>query len=1055
MSGRYSLELLEPRVMLSADGLSAGVIAHGPADELSALGAIAAIEVSQATGRSEMPQEIQAGMAPAPGAVLDDLFAGVEMARLDDGGDQPHASAALQDQTSKPSDHTGFLLKTGGLTPKINPAPLPTPLPGTDYVKKYRPSASNNISVGTVLYFSVTGSSTGSAWGSGIYTDDTPLGIAAVHAGLLSAGDTAILQVTIRGAQDSFVGSSANGVTTNQYGSWDGSYSFTSTETSSYIEDFTDITVADWRKLAYSGNTSGNYATLSGNWRATWGTSPAQATLKNGWLQLTDNSNFQNVAVGLIKNISTTNAFSAEFDLYISDLNGADGFSFNFGAPDVAKGTIESSSTFLKFENGIISSGLSVSFKQYGPDRMDVRYWKNGAVVADWRDQTIGNFSNFGRLTGQEWLGERVKILVTESGVLSITVGGKGGGASTVWTQTVPGYQSDNKASWKFGFGARTGGSASIHAIDNLSIQSAPTVVSVSSSAANGSYGTSSVIPIQIKLSKAVNVVGGVPYLTLASGGTATYVSGSGTDTLTFNYSIASGQNSADLDYVGATSLTLPQGVTISDGAGNSAVLTLASPGTNGSLGASKAIVVDTAGPTVTSISSPTTNGTYGVGSVISIQVNFSEAVTVAGGAPALALNSGGTATYISGSGTSTLTFSYSVAGGQNATDLDYGTTASLALPGGVTIKDIAGNAATLTLASPGGSGSMGASKAIVVDTPPIVTSINSSTANGTYGVGSLISIQVNFSEAVNVAGGNPTLALNSVGTATYGSGSGTSTLNFNYTIASGQNATDLDYTPTASLTLPNGVTIKDTVGNNAVLTLAAPNATGSLGANKAIAVDTQPLVLSLPASIATNSVGGQITLPGGALGTSGSVIRTLILSVPTGATLTANDVGTYGISGTSTGNTLTLVGTDNALSNYLAIPGKILFNGVAGASVTLTATVQRRNGTTVLAATTAQATLIVTGSTGSALSPIIQSLPGTLQITAGESSALLFTNASLDDGNSSDNDTLSLTLGVPTGALSATGTTGTGGVTVSGTATSLVLSGKASDLLAVLRGTT
>ena len=47
---------------------------------------------------------------------------------------------------------------------------------------------------------------------------------------------------------------------------------------------------------------------------------------------------------------------------------------------------------------------------------------------------------------------------------------------------------------------------------------------------------------------------------------------------------------------------------------------------------------------------------------------------------------------------------------------------------------------------------------------------------------------------------------------ATYASGSGTSTLTFNYTVASGQNSADLDYAPTSALAL-NGGTIQDVAG--------------------------------------------------------------------------------------------------------------------------------------------------------------------------------------------------------------------------------------------------
>ena len=44
----------------------------------------------------------------------------------------------------------------------------------------------------------------------------------------------------------------------------------------------------------------------------------------------------------------------------------------------------------------------------------------------------------------------------------------------------------------------------------------------------------------------------------------------------------------------------------------------------------------------------------------------MSGAVTVTGGTPTLTLNDGGTATYVSGTGTNALTFSYTVGAGQN-----------------------------------------------------------------------------------------------------------------------------------------------------------------------------------------------------------------------------------------------------------------------------------------------------------------------------------------------------------------------------------------------------
>ena len=81
--------------------------------------------------------------------------------------------------------------------------------------------------------------------------------------------------------------------------------------------------------------------------------------------------------------------------------------------------------------------------------------------------------------------------------------------------------------------------------------------------------------------------------------------------------------------------------------------------------------------PTVTSIVASGTGVTNGSGDlntakVVTLTVNFSAAVTVntTGGTPTLTLNDGGTATFVGGSGTTALTFSYTVAAGQNTPDL-------------------------------------------------------------------------------------------------------------------------------------------------------------------------------------------------------------------------------------------------------------------------------------------------------------------------------------------------------------------------------------------------
>ncbi|MEK7865488.1 MAG: hypothetical protein AAB434_02315, partial [Planctomycetota bacterium] len=129
-----------------------------------------------------------------------------------------------------------------------------------------------------------------------------------------------------------------------------------------------------------------------------------------------------------------------------------------------------------------------------------------------------------------------------------------------------------------------------------------------------------------------------------------------------------------------------------------------------------------------------------------------------------------------------------------------------------------------------------------VVSGAPFVTNVTSPTANGFYGVGAVITVTVTFSDVVFVTG-VPQLTLATGGPGTpvnYTSGSGTNTLTFTYTVAAGDNSPDLDYVATNSLS-PNGGTIRDLSGTDAVLTLPAPGAPGSLGFNKDIVVDTTP----------------------------------------------------------------------------------------------------------------------------------------------------------------------------------------------------------------------
>jgi hypothetical protein len=142
----------------------------------------------------------------------------------------------------------------------------------------------------------------------------------------------------------------------------------------------------------------------------------------------------------------------------------------------------------------------------------------------------------------------------------------------------------------------------------------------------------------------------------------------------------------------------------------------------------------------------------------------------------------------------------------------------------------------------------------------PTVTSVSATTANGTYKAGDNVVVTATFSEAVTVAG-TPQLTLETGTTdrtINYnGTGSGTNTLQFTYTVQAGDVAADLDYVATSSLTA--GTSIQDSGSKDATLTLPTPGAANSLGANKALVIDgNAPRITSIvrqtPATSPTNA---------------------------------------------------------------------------------------------------------------------------------------------------------------------------------------------------------
>jgi hypothetical protein len=71
---------------------------------------------------------------------------------------------------------------------------------------------------------------TGSLWGTDLYTDDSSVCTAAVHKGIISTKNGGKITIIIRGGSDSYQGSKRNGLTSNSYRSFGGSFSFVPTE---------------------------------------------------------------------------------------------------------------------------------------------------------------------------------------------------------------------------------------------------------------------------------------------------------------------------------------------------------------------------------------------------------------------------------------------------------------------------------------------------------------------------------------------------------------------------------------------------------------------------------------------------------------------------------------------------------------------------------------------------------------------------------------------------------------------------------------------------------
>ncbi|WP_413585092.1 UVB-resistance protein [Bdellovibrio sp. HCB274] len=189
---------------------------------------------------------------------------------------------------------------------------------------------------------------------------------------------------------------------------------------------------------------------------------------------------------------------------------------------------------------------------------------------------------------------------------------------------------------------------------------------------------TAQVIPISVEFDRAMDVTGN-PTLELSTGSTlrkANYVSGSGTATLIFEYTVVAGDSAPTLDYTGNSALSLNGGEILPTNQQSSFTaqeildsLKLPDPGTAKSLAGTTPVLVNTV-PEVKSMKSPDTD-VYLDGTSLEVIVKYDQPVTVTG-SPRLQIKVGSNtrnANYVAQISASELLFRYTVVNGDDDTN--------------------------------------------------------------------------------------------------------------------------------------------------------------------------------------------------------------------------------------------------------------------------------------------------------------------------------------------------------------------------------------------------
>ncbi|KAG5175930.1 hypothetical protein JKP88DRAFT_265606 [Tribonema minus] len=418
---------------------------------------------------------------------------------------------------------------------------------------------------------------------------------------------------------------------------------------------------------------------------------------------------------------------------------------------------------------------------------------------------------------------------------------------------------------------------------DKVAIQTRNvTAISVSSPQPDGIYCAQSIILVDVTFTTPVRVTNvtsqgksscACSFLALlmlqlvARVVAAAYISGSGTDVLTYSYKVQATDHSPHLDVIAPTpthsALQACFACIVEASTGEPVYLnSIPGPGVPGSLGASKDIIVDGDALLVTQVTSTTPDGTYGAGERIEVAVHLLQPMVVVPALTAtLKLNvkdSAGHNVIVPQHSLSTdrmeLLFVYTINDGDNqpaSLVLDYADTASLGgqLRFNSTLNSTLPTATmSVTLPPPGSLESLSGSSSIIIDTtPPFVVSVTSPMPDGMYTLGAVIDIVVTFSAPVTfpvAADASASQLMMDVSgaagvAAVYRAGSGSYSLFFRYTVLAGHGTSDLDVVNTAALHAAGLMRSSSAPQTPAVVLLPLKGAAGSLGANSDIVINT------------------------------------------------------------------------------------------------------------------------------------------------------------------------------------------------------------------------